>query len=115
MGHEHDRLNEFMREVRASLAQIKYNQQRIIQGESAMSLDLSKLQSEMAKQTTIVAGVKTFIGTLLTQISALSQSTTDPSTQSALDSLASQLSANDDALAASIVVNTGTTVAPTTP
>jgi hypothetical protein len=113
VSHEHERLNDFMREIRAALAEIKYNQNRILKGETAMALDLSALQAEVTKQTTIVASVQSFIAGLNAQLAAMQSQTVDPATASQLASLQSQLAANDTALASAIAANT--TPAPAAP
>lgn len=69
-------------------------------------LDLTALAAKVAADTTVDQAAVTLLGELSTAIATLSNGTTDPATQAALDALASQLDANAAGLAAAVTANT---------
>ena len=78
---------------------------RVLNKETKMAVDLTKLTAEVARNTTVESSVVA----LLTQLTALIKAippSTDPVTQAALDQLATTLTTNDDTLAAAVAANT---------
>lgn len=73
--------------------------------EAKMAIDISKLTSEVAANTTVTASVVTLVNNLAAQIAAIPPSN-DPTTQAALDALTATLAANDTNLAAAVTANT---------
>jgi len=75
--------------------------------------DFSKLQADVAAQTTVIAGVQTLLANLVQQISDLKNAgTSDPAVQAAIDSLATSVEANNAALSAAVAANTPAAPAP---
>jgi hypothetical protein len=72
-----------------------------------MAIDLSKLQDEVTKSSTVTQSVVALIQNLAAQIDAIPASS-DPTTQAALDQLVDTLNANDTALATAVTSGTRT-------
>ena len=73
-----------------------------------MSIDLTKLTTEVTNSTTVTNSVLALVTNLVAEIKAIPVST-DPATQAALDALTASLSTNDTAIAAAVTANTVTT------
>lgn len=72
-----------------------------------MMADLTKLQSDVNAQTSVVQGVSTLLSQLSKEISDLkNQGSADPALQAAIDDLASRVEANSQALADAVTANT---------
>lgn len=97
-------ISQIAREV---AAQLQPQLTKLTQQETTIMADLSALQAEVAKNTTIEQSAITLIQGLAAQIQAAG---TDPAK---LQAIVDQLTANDAALAAAVTANT--TPAPTTP
>jgi len=87
---------------------------QLLKGETAMSIDLTKIQAEIAANTSVTQSVVTLVNTLATEIKNIPPSN-DPQTQAALDSLVATLQANDQTLAAAVAANTPADSNPTPP
>jgi hypothetical protein len=69
--------------------------------------DFTKLQSDVADQTTVIGSVTTLLANLSKEISDLKNAgTSDPAVQAAIDDLASKVEANSKALADAVTANT---------
>ena len=69
--------------------------------------DLTKLQADVAAQTTVTQGVATLLQQLAQQIADLKTAgASDPSVQAAIDDLATKVEANSAALATAVSANT---------
>lgn len=79
----------------------------LIKGETGMAVDITKIQAEIANNTTVTASVVALVQSLAAQIKAIPPSS-DPTTQAALDTLTQTLTANDATLAAAVTSNTST-------
>lgn len=89
-----------MDELKEVLGLINYRLETIM-------ADLTKLQSDVAAQTSVVQGVSTLLSQLSKEISDLkNQGTADPTLQAAIDDLASKVEANSQALADAVTANT---------
>ncbi len=78
---------------------------QILAKETKMALALDNITAAVAADTTVVGSVQTLLTQLTAMIAAIPPST-DPTTQAALDALATQLGANNSALAAAVAANT---------
>lgn len=70
-----------------------------------MATDLTALQAEVARNTTIASSVKTLVEGLRQQITDLGNATTDPVTAEALAAMAAQLAA-DNKIEEDVIANT---------
>jgi phage shock protein A len=87
-------------ELKEALGLINYRLETIM-------ADLTKLQSDVTAQTSVVQGVSTLLSQLSKEISDLkNQGTADPALQSAIDDLAAKVEANSQALADAVTANT---------
>lgn len=77
---------------------------RITRQENTMAIDLTKMNAEIAANTTVTSSVVALVNNLAAQIAALS--TTDPATQAQIDALVQTLSSNDTTIAAAVTANT---------
>lgn len=77
----------------------------IIKQNKQIMIDLTKIQDAVAKETTIANSAVALIKALAEQIRNIPPST-DPTTQAALDGLATTLETNDQALADAVTANT---------
>ena len=68
--------------------------------------DLSRLESDVEAQTSVVASVQTLLSGLAAQIADLKNSVTDPTAQAAIDALADKIEANSKALGDAVEANT---------
>jgi hypothetical protein len=69
--------------------------------------DFTKLQSDVADQTTVIGSVTTLLTNLSKEIADLKNAgTSDPAVQAAIDDLASKVEANSKALAYAVTANT---------
>jgi hypothetical protein len=75
-------------------------------GLSSIMIDLTTLTAEVANNTAVDASVEQLLTNLTAQIAALANSTSDPTTQTALNGLVTTLQNNDTAIAAAVVANT---------
>lgn len=71
-----------------------------------MTVNIDRLKSDVAAQTTVVQSVVTLLAGLQANVAAIAHNTTDDDTASELDDLASALEANTQALAALVPQNT---------
>ena len=78
----------------------------ILKQESAMAIDLTKITNDVAALTSAVASAEALITAMADEIKSISGSTTDATTQAALDNLATQLENNTAGLAAAVAANT---------
>lgn len=79
--------------------------QRILNEESDMAVDVSKLTAEVQNNSTVTGSVIALLQQLTTMINNIPP-TTDKATQDAIDQLAATLSANDQTIADAVVANT---------
>src|SRR5690242_383498 len=103
-------------ELVAYLARIESKLDRILhevlQGEKMAAVDLTALQNQVAKNTSVTASALTLIQGLQANVATLSKQLADAiaagdpaaiqATQAALDSLAAQIQSSDDALAGAV-------------
>lgn len=87
-------------ELKQALGLINYRLETIM-------ADLSKLQSDVSAQTTVIQSVSTLLSQLSKEISDLkNQGNADPALQAAIDDLASKVEANSQSLADAVTTNT---------
>ncbi len=79
--------------------------QQLVKMENKMSIDLTTITAEVAKNTDVTSSVVTLVNNLAAQIAAIPPST-DPVTQAALDQLTSTLTNNDQAIGTAVAANT---------
>lgn len=70
-----------------------------------MAIDLTTITAAVAKNTEVDASVEQLLANLTAMIKAIPPST-DPTTQAALEQLATTLATNNDNIAAAVVANT---------
>ncbi len=73
--------------------------------ETTMAIDLTKLTTEVAANTSVTKSVVTLVNNLAAQIAAIPPSN-DPTTQAALDALVQTLNNNDTTIASAVTANT---------
>ena len=78
----------------------------LVKGGWLMPLDLSALTQAVNDEVTVDSSVLTLINGLAARIAALKTAQTDPATQTAINSLVSQLQAEKAKLAAAVTANT---------
>ena len=78
---------------------------QVLQKESEMAIDLTTMTAEVESNTNVTQSVVTLVKNLAEQIANIPPSS-DPTTQAALDALATTLAQNDAAIAAAVTANT---------
>lgn len=72
-----------------------------------MKMDLAKLQTDVAAQTTVIQSIQTLLAGLSKEITDLKTTLGDPAVaQKAIDDLAAQVEANSAALTQAVTANT---------
>jgi hypothetical protein len=93
-------------ELRQMLRILLREEDYLMNVQSDIALALAKVSDDVAKQTTVVAGMKVYVQGLKDQIATLAAASTDTETAGALNALASQIEANTQSDADALVVNT---------
>lgn len=80
--------------------------EKIMTVQSDIAAALAKVQADVTAQTTVEAGVATFIQGLQAQLAALAGQTTDTTTAAALTALSTQIETNTSGLSTAITAGT---------
>jgi hypothetical protein len=89
-------------------AQINAKLDQILQENKTIMLDISALQSAVANETTVENSAMTLLLGIANELKAISANSTDAATQSAINTLVTQMTNSQTNLAASVATNTVT-------
>lgn len=77
---------------------------RLLQGEHAMALDLSRINAAVENETTVDQSILTLVETMADELR--NSGSDDPAVQAALDAAATQMETNAQAIVAAVAANT---------